>query len=330
MIKLNRFSTYAWAVTAFSIAVIIWGAFVRASESGDGCGSHWPLCNGTVVPQAPDARTLVEMTHRLTSGLALILVVGLFIQAFRAFPKGHRVRKAALLSLIFIILEALIGAGLVLFGLVARDDSIARAVVLAVHLTNTFMLLASLSLTAWWSSGGPAPRIGGQARVTQWLLAATLAGTLLIGISGAVAALGDTLFPSDTLAEGVEQDLSTTAHVLIRLRLLHPVIALAVGALVFFTASTAPRAHRDLWVKRLSTVTLGLLLAQLLAGMTNVALLAPVWLQLVHLLLADLMWIALILLTASTLAARESEALESASTEPSGLSRLTELEPGHD
>jgi heme A synthase len=312
MIRLNRFAIYGWTVTAFNLLVIVWGAYVRASGSGDGCGSHWPLCNGTAVPQAPELKTLIELGHRLMSGVALLLVVGLVVQAFRLFPKRHRVRTASLLSLFFIVVEALIGAGLVLFGLVAKDDSTARAIVLAIHLTNTFLLLASLSLTAWWASGGKPVRTGSAHGSTKWLFTAALAGTLVIGVSGAIAALGDTLFPSETLAEGLEQDLSTTAHVLIRLRLLHPVIALAVGALVFFTASTAARARPELAVKRLSSITLLLLITQLVAGMTNVALLAPTWLQLLHLLLADLLWLALVLLAASSLAdtATEVESFE--------------------
>lgn len=308
MIRLNCFAVYAWAVTAFNVAVIVWGAYVRASESGDGCGSHWPLCNGTVIQQAPAFKTIIELTHRLTSGVALLLVVGLLIQAFRAFPKGHRVRVAALVSFAFIMAEALLGAGLVKFGLVAKDDSAARAIVLAIHLTNTFMLLAALALTAWWASGGPPLSLSGaRAGASRWLFAGSLAGTLLIGVSGAVAALGDTLFPASGLAEGMRQDFSATAHVLVRLRLLHPVIALAVGALVFYTASAARRARADAWTRRWSSVTLALLVAQLLAGMTNVALLAPVWLQLAHLLLADALWIALVLLAATTLAEEPAE-----------------------
>ena len=326
MIRLNRFAAYAWAVTAFNVAVVVWGAYVRASGSGDGCGSHWPLCNGEVIPQAPAVKTLVEMSHRATSGVALLLVVLLLYKAFRAFPKGHRVRAGAAVSFAFIIIEALIGAGLVKFGLVAKDDSVARAVVLAVHLTNTFVLLGSLALTAWWASGGP-PLKFTRAGTARWLLAASLLGTLLIGVSGSVAALGDTLFPSDTLAEGVRQDFSTTAHVLIRLRLLHPVIALAVGALVFYTASAAPRARPDAWVRRWSSASLALLVIQLVAGMTNVALLAPVWLQLVHLLLADLLWVALVLLTAATLAeaTEDSKAFEQSGVTAAATTASAEL-----
>ncbi|HEX5691237.1 MAG TPA: COX15/CtaA family protein, partial [Roseiflexaceae bacterium] len=115
MIVADRFRRYAWGVLGYNLLVIVWGAYVRASGSGAGCGSHWPLCNGTVLPRAPQIETIVELAHRLTSGLALIAVLGLVVWAVRLWPGSHRVRRGAFASLFFIILEALIGAGLVLF-----------------------------------------------------------------------------------------------------------------------------------------------------------------------------------------------------------------------
>src|SRR5256714_12976957 len=148
-VKPNRFAAFAWFVTALTLAVILWGAYVRASRSGDGCGAHWPLCNGTVVPDATHAKTLVEFAHRATSGLAFLFVVGLVAWAFRAFGRGHAARKAAVASGVFIVTESLIGAGLVLLRLVADNASVARALYLSVHLVNTFLLVAALALTAW-------------------------------------------------------------------------------------------------------------------------------------------------------------------------------------
>ena len=149
----NRFAVYAFGVTALTLAVILWGAYVRASRSGDGCGAHWPLCNGTVaLPQAGATKTLVEFAHRATSGLDGLLVLALVVWAFVKFGRGHAVRKGATLTAVFIVTESLIGAGLVLLGLVANDASVARAVYLSVHLVNTFILVASLALTAWWAS----------------------------------------------------------------------------------------------------------------------------------------------------------------------------------
>jgi heme A synthase len=299
--KLRRFATYTWAVLAYNLAVILWGAYVRASGSGAGCGSHWPLCNGDIIPRAPQIETLVEFTHRLTSGVALILVVAMLIWAFRLYPKGHTVRLGAALSTFFIITEALVGAGLVLFQLVADNASIARALFMAIHLANTFLLLGALTLTAWWASGGAALRLRQQGS-TLVLLGIGIVGTLLLGVSGAVTALGDTLFPAGSLAEGLRQDLSPTAHFLIRLRLLHPTIAIGLGLYLLFAASCVSVLRPDPQTKRFARSIVVLFCVQLAGGVLNVVLLAPIWMQLVHLLLADFVWIALILLTASALA----------------------------
>ena len=233
--KLNRFANYAWFVVAYNLFVILWGAYVRASGSGAGCGSHWPLCNGEVLPRSPQAATLIELTHRITSGLSLLLVIGLVVWAFRAYGKKHPARRGAMLSLFFIITEALIGAGLVLFELVADNASIARAMFMSVHLINTFTLMAFLALTAWWASGGQPVRLRGQGFI-NWLLGLALAGMLLLAVSGAVAVSGDTLFPSNSLAQGLSDDFSPTAHLLIRLRLLHPALALTVGCITLLVA----------------------------------------------------------------------------------------------
>ncbi|MCA1613490.1 MAG: COX15/CtaA family protein [Acidobacteria bacterium] len=176
-LRLNRFARLAWAVVAVNLLVIVWGAYVRASFSGDGCGDHWPLCNGEVLPATGIYKTFVEFTHRLTSGAALLLVVWLVVRASRAFPAGHRVRRGAAATLAFIIVEALIGAALVKYGLVVRNDSAARAVVMAGHLVNTFLLLAAATLTAWWATGGAAPRLRGQGNVGP-LFAGALLGAM--------------------------------------------------------------------------------------------------------------------------------------------------------
>jgi heme A synthase len=301
--KLNRFAAYAWLVVAANLFVIVWGAYVRASFSGDGCGSHWPLCNGEVLPQTGLAKTLIELTHRLTSGVALLLVVGLVWHARRLFPRGHRVRRGAFWSLIFILIEALIGAALVKLNLVARNDSIARAFVMSIHLVNTFVLIAVLSLTAWWTMGGEPVRLREQGRIAA-IFAAGLVGTLLIAVSGALAALGDTLFPASSLAEGIRQDLSTTAHFLERLRGLHPLFAVGIGCYAVAAASYVNNFLRPglARAQQLTSVLTTLFLLQIGAGILNVLLLAPVWLQLIHLLLADLFWIALVLNSASALA----------------------------
>ncbi|HWV39109.1 MAG TPA: COX15/CtaA family protein [Vulgatibacter sp.] len=283
----------AWGNLAYNLGVIAWGAFVRATGSGAGCGEHWPLCNGTVIQRAPRIETLIELTHRVTSGFALLLVVAVVVFARRAFPKGHAARSGAWASLALMIVEALLGAGLVLFGLVENDDSIARAVAMALHLVNTLLLLGALTLTAYWASGGRRPILRGHG-VAGWMILASLAAMLVLGASGAVTALGDTLFPAGSLREGIAQDFSPTAHILLRLRVLHPLLALGTGAWILVTSVTTAVLHRG--AVRFALALSGLFALQLVAGIVNLVLLAPVWMQLVHLLLADLVWIALVLL----------------------------------
>src|SRR5215210_7122332 len=167
----TRLARFAWGVLAYNIAVILWGAFVRASGSGAGCGSHWPLCNGEVLPREPRIETIIELTHRVTSGIALLLVVGLVVMAYRHRPKGHPAHRAAVLTLIFMLTEAAVGAGLVLFELVADNQSMARAMFMATHLINTFFLLGAMTLTAHFASGRAPFRLRGQGSLAGWLMA---------------------------------------------------------------------------------------------------------------------------------------------------------------
>jgi heme A synthase len=297
--RTRGYATFAWATLAANVGVILWGAFVRATGAGAGCGSHWPLCNGEVVPRSPSIETLIELGHRLTSGVALILVVALVVGAWRRFPSGHVVRRAAGASGVLIVLEALIGAGLVLLELVANDVSTARAWWMAGHLLNTFLLVAALTLTAWWATCGERPRLQGAIVAT---LATALIGMLVLGVSGAITALGDTLFPVATFAEGKALTFSPTAHLFVRLRVWHPVLAVIVGVLLAAAATHAVMHRRSPPVRRAATAVVGLVVVQLGVGLANMWLLAPVPLQLVHLLLADLVWIALVVLSASALA----------------------------
>jgi len=299
----TRFVRYAWFVLAYNLFVILWGAFVRASGSGAGCGSHWPLCNGVPVPRAPQLETIIEFAHRISSGLSLVLVVVLVIWGFRAFAKKHPVRKAVIVVFVSEMVEVLVGAGLVLLGLVARDESVARAIIMPIHLANTFLLLGSTTLAAWWAAGHAPIRLRGQGILgIGWVIG--LAGVMFIGMSGAVTALGDTLFPAGSLIEGLRQDISPTVHVLVRLRVWHPVIALAIALYVVAYLAPALAARRPGGeTKRLARIVIGLIAIQLAAGFLNVVLLAPIWMQIVHLALAAAMWVALVLLGAAALAA---------------------------
>lgn len=299
--KQNRFSKFAWSVLIYNVAVVVWGAFVRATGSGAGCGQHWPLCNGVVIPRAPVIETMIEFSHRLTSGLAFLLVLGLLIWARRAYPKGHHVRLAASWAMGFMVSESLVGASLVLFEWVAGNISTARVVVMGVHLLNTFILLAFIALAAWWSSGGRPFSLRNQGWVF-WALLLGLVGVMVMSMAGSVTALGDTLFPSESLAEGFKQDFEASSHFLIRLRVWHPFVAVGVGAYLLFLAQQLSAARPGVYVGQASWALRILYVVQLGAGLLNLILLVPVWMQLIHLFLAVLVWLTLILLTAVTLA----------------------------
>ena len=289
----KRFTHFAWAVLAFNLLVVLWGAYVRATGSGAGCGNRWPLCNGVVGPRSASAATLIEFTHRVTSGLDLLLVALLVFWAYRAFPKGHAARLGSALSGAFLVTEALIGAALVVLDHVAGNTSQYRAISLSIHLLNTLTLLACLALTAVWSAGTRVakPR-GREARLAY----ATAGAFMLLGITGAIAALGDTLFPVHSLGEGLALDFAASSNIFLRLRLWHPLAAALVGLWIAGYSVFAVTRRRD--AQLISGVVMLLVGLQLACGMANLFLLAPVPLQLFHLLVGDLLWIALVLLCA--------------------------------
>jgi heme A synthase len=266
-----------------------------------------------VVQRDPSIKTMIELSHRITAGFALVVGFVLAIAATRAFDKGTRTRKLAWASFGFVCAEALIGAGLVLFELVAHDASLKRGMSMALHLTNTFFLLAALTLTAWSarSATAPAPEVA-QPHARPWpvmgLFVVSVVGMIILGTSGAVNALGDTLFPPSSIADGIQQELSTGAHIFVRLRMLHPILALTVGASLFVSSTAARITLPTPRVKRFASALIVAVCTQIAAGFLNVALLAPIWMQLVHLLLADAVWIALVLLIQTSLEASRSPA----------------------
>ncbi len=291
----SRFPVFAWSVLGYNIAVVLWGAYVRATGSGAGCGPNWPLCNGVVALRAPSIQTLIEFTHRFSSGIDMLLVAGLLYWAFRAFPRGHAVRLGATLSFVFLMTEALIGAALVLLEHVAMNASHARAWSLSTHLVNTLTLLACLTLTAWWGMGNGRVRLRGPGVATALT---SLGVFVLLGVTGAIAALGDTLFPVRTLAEGLAQDFDPAANLFVRLRWLHPAAAVLGGCWLLLYATVHMRFER---LRRYAFAAAGLLALQIFCGLANLLLLAPIWMQIVHLFVADAAWIALVLLAAASL-----------------------------
>jgi cytochrome c oxidase assembly protein subunit 15 len=273
---------------------------VRISGSGAGCGQHWPTCNGEIAHLPRRLETWIELTHRLTSGAAFLLVVAFTWLGFRGAPAGHRVRRAAYAAMFLMVLEALIGAVLVLFGLVGKNASQSRALVMPAHLLVTFGLVAALTLAVRWSAreseGQLEPResTSDSALSPAWLAFGALA-IVVVALSGALTALGDTLFPpvATSLAGRLQEDQGAGAHLLQRLRVFHPLLALGAASLIIYVASAFAASERAS-VRRSSRMVLVFAGLQVAAGGLNVALSAPGWMQVVHLALALGLWIAFV------------------------------------
>jgi heme a synthase len=289
---------FAWGVLTYFVAVILWGTLVRATGSGAGCGDHWPLCNGTVIQHSPRTATIIEFTHRLTSALSFFSVVALLIWTFAATVKGHVARAAVTAAVLFTLVEAAIGALLVELGLTAESRSPLRAPYLALHLTNTLLLVAALTMTAHMLG-----RREGYVRekirwVAPWGAAAALLAFLVVGVTGSLAALGDTLFPAHSFDSALAQDFSSRSAWLVRWRWTHPTVAFLAGAFLIWLLVRAAKGHTHWGNRRVSALVLALLAAQYVLGVLDVVWLAPAWLQMMHLLGADALWAALVVLTA--------------------------------
>lgn len=311
--RLSRFTKYAWVVLAYTILVILWGAFVRATGSGAGCGSHWPTCNGDVIPRPESMETIIEFSHRLTSAVLGPMVIGLIVWAWRRYGFAHRVTKGAIWTFVFVLIEGGIGAGIVLFEYVADNPSSARAVWMGAHLINTLILLAVTTATTWWASQHDWGYTNLNFRLrNNWSLSGVIGiglfMLLIVGAFGAITALGDTLFPADSFLEGAAAKFDPEAHFSVKARVWHPTIAVGtvVYLLVIFwtTDDFWSSERRSTWTK----INIELLVLQVIGGVINVLLAAPIWMQIVHLLLADLSWIALIIVAIEALSQPVSQA----------------------
>jgi heme a synthase len=287
---------FAWFVVAYNVLVILWGALVRATGSGAGCGNHWPLCNGVVIPISPTLHTIIEFTHRQMVTVSVLTMIALVVWTWRATVKGMAARVFVTIAGLLLLNEAFLGAMLVKLGYVTGDKSNGRVILLSIHLSNTLLLVAAMTLTAImlgtaqrWSDLGARPG----ARGTDKAVAIVgLLATLIVGVSGSLAALGDTLFPASTLRAAFAQDMDANSPMLLRLRGIHPVSAFIAGAFVAWLIVRARRQN----LSALGNAVIALLAVQFVLGIADVILLAPTWMQIVHLLGADLYWVALVML----------------------------------
>jgi len=292
--KLPRFAAFT---LGFMVFIVLEGAVVRATGSGAGCGNHWPLCNGEVIPHHPRLATIIEFVHRQLTTVCSLLVVGLIAGTFLTRPSGHRARRAVVWTGALLLTEAFLGAVLVKGGYVEANASDMRVLMQCIHFTNTMLLLAALTVTWWWLRDRPGPTgLPAHVRPAAWI---ALASTIVVGATGSVAALADTLFPSVSLRTAFAQDFAAQAPLIVRMRWLHPAAAIVglVCALVLANLLRGPTT------RSIARTLLVLIAAQFVLGIADVVLLAPTWMQVLHLLGADLYWIALIAACASVLAA---------------------------
>ena len=233
-------------------------------------------------------KLLIELTHRLTSGLCLVIVLALAWWTFRVTARGERMRQAATWACVFMVVEALVGAALVLLELVGLNDSWRRAAVMALHLVNTCALMFWIVAGAYWArrpaQAGTGLTFRGGQRDALWGALAIVA----VSAAGAVTALGDTLYPVEggTMSSVVSHATSDGGHFLEQLRGFHPLLAVLVVA---FLLVTIPQLEIGV---RLKILVVGLLIFQVALGLTNIFLSAPGWMQVVHLAVANALWIA--------------------------------------
>jgi cytochrome c oxidase assembly protein subunit 15 len=291
-----QFHRFAQFLLVYTLLVILWGAWVRISHSGDGCGATWPLCNGQMIPEAQQKKTWVEFSHRLTSGLFGLLVIYMFFVGRKLFGPGEVLRKALLATLIFMITEALLGAKLVLFGLVGGNDSPLRLFVMGLHQINSLLLSGSVAMVVLYSGGlidkakGALPN-SDENKKMKW---GFLILFLCVAVTGAFASLSATLFPSTSVMEGIAHDFTPNAHYLLRLRISHPILATLIGGgLALYFWLKAQSEKNPVLQKILLQVAL-IFVFGVIFGYITLFSLAPIWMKVTHLLIAHLIWISLL------------------------------------
>jgi heme A synthase len=309
--KMSAFAKYAWFALGYNVLVILWGVFLRASKSGDGCGEHWLTCNGELIPSAPQFKTVIEFSHRMTTAIDGFVMLILVVWAVWIWHKSRNNQSKQILygaigSLFFVITEAAVGAGLVLTGNTAEAITDMRPFWAIGHLVNTFILLAFLTMTAWFAGGDRRVRVKVETK-TAVLTGLAVLGMIFVGMSGSLAALSNMLFPSQSIAEGIAKDFSPTSNVILRLRLSHPILSILTSVyLIFLAGWLKARSGNDARVSKWTNLVSILVVLQVAFGAATLLTFGPIVMQLGHLLLADLIWIAFVLMTANYLSQAET------------------------
>jgi len=279
-----KVESYAKAGLLLSIASILAGAFVRATGSGDGCGATWPTCKGKIIPALSDTSELIEFSHRSVSGVLLVVTLIIFAKT-RKFQKESLVRTVTNYLTFFVIFEALIGAVIVIFEWVGLNSSLPRIIAVPIHLVNTFGLLGSYAIL-YKILQDDLQNIKNMFNKNFLLISSLF---LLSGATGSITALADVLFPSASFVEGFLADFDRTSEVLTRLRILHPIISSTLS-IVLYVYATGIRKKYNVSVKQLQT----LILIAVFLGVINVLSNIVLPLSILHLAIADFLWISYI------------------------------------
>lgn len=299
--RAKAFRRAALGVLLFAFPVLLFGAFVRASLSGDGCGVNWPFCGPAILPDTSQLKSLIEFGHRVSSSVLFMgAVLGLYAWSIFLFPKGHFNRRSAGFALLFTLVSGLIGAVLVKWSLVVFDKSVARAVVMSLHLCNNYFLLASLLGACLPESiySGFRARGGGGLGALLW---SSAAGMFVLAVTGAVSAMGKTAWAMElaaarTVADRLSMHVGEEAPAILKGGAIHPLIATSVMILVLFACRYAVREKGGEQVESWAQAVTWGFVAQMAIGVINLAMSAPIWLQLLHLALALATWISLMML----------------------------------
>ena len=277
----TKLNNLAFTGLVLCVISILAGAVVRGTGSGDGCGASWPTCNGNIVPSSLDSSAIIEYTHRVFSGLLLLVTFLLFIYC-KKYSSNRLLQRCSGALLFFVFLEAIIGMVIVLQELVAYNTSLTRLIAVPIHLVNTFSLLA-LYIVLYSVLRNNIQQI--KFIYNKRFLCSCLIFLIVAGL-GSITALADLLYPSESFIEGVQMDFSETSQLLTRLRILHPIGASILLLWMFSESSRLFKEEGILFAKNLNRLSV----IVSLVGVLNVFVNINIFLSILHLLFADALW----------------------------------------
>ena len=280
----------AWTGAVLALGLIVLGGVVRITGSGLGCGEHWPRCNGEWFPPL-DLPTMIEIGHRWAAALVSVFVLAVAVVAWRRHRQEPALRNPALLALVLLVVQVLLGAVTVKLSLPPW--------VIITHLANAMLLLATLivvGLRAGAPEGPAPPRLEARHHAHRLVVATAALGFVVILFGAQVANFHAGLFCLGfPLCDGA---ILPPASARGTLHWSHRVLAyLFLGLAVMMVARVSRRhdsASREL--RRAAGMVLAATVAQIAVGGAMVLHLLPPALRALHLLVGTLVWAALVVL----------------------------------